>query len=180
LSKGGLPRHPVRIGVSSCLLGHEVRYDGGHKRSERLFALSGRAGVELVAICPEVELGLPTPREPIRLQRTGGGPVHLVAPASGIDHSQAMTRFAALRVGELQQRGLCGYVFKSKSPSCGLAVPVYDAQGVISATAPGAFARVLLDLWPELPAIEEGDLEDSTLCERFLEAVFAYAQGLGT
>jgi uncharacterized protein YbgA (DUF1722 family)/uncharacterized protein YbbK (DUF523 family) len=163
---------PVRLGVSSCLLGERVRYDGGHKKDDFLTGLLARF-VELVPVCPEVELGLGTPREPIRLQRDGDL-VRLVAPKSGKDHTEPMQRFAERRVRALARLDLCGYVLKKDSPSCGMErVRVWGGR-MPSRDGRGAFAAVLMAELPLLPVEEEGRLRDPALRESFVERVFAY------
>ncbi|HEX8908210.1 MAG TPA: DUF523 and DUF1722 domain-containing protein [Anaeromyxobacteraceae bacterium] len=163
---------PARLGVSSCLLGERVRYDGGHKKDDFLTGLLARF-VELVPVCPEVELGLGTPREPIRLQRDGDL-VRLVAPKSGKDHTEPMRRFAERRVRALARLDLCGYVLKKDSPSCGMErVRVWGGR-MPSRDGRGAFAAVLMAELPLLPVEEEGRLRDPGLRESFVERVFAY------
>src|SRR6185503_7932949 len=123
-------RMPLRLGISTCLLGREVRYDGGHKRDRFLTDTLGE-WVEWVPVCPEVELGLGIPREPIRLEGTAARP-QLVAPRSGTDHTDAMTRFARARVEQLARLDLAGYVLKKDSPSCGMErVHVHGRRSVV-------------------------------------------------
>ncbi|HSN89273.1 MAG TPA: DUF523 domain-containing protein, partial [Thermoanaerobaculia bacterium] len=109
----------VRIGISSCLLGQEVRYNGGHKRDSFLTDTFGQF-VEWVSVCPEVEIGMGTPRPPIRLERAGEGGVRLVMPSTGGDYTEAMRSYAERRVSELAALSLDGYVLKKDSPSCGM------------------------------------------------------------
>jgi uncharacterized protein YbgA (DUF1722 family)/uncharacterized protein YbbK (DUF523 family) len=163
----------IRIGVSSCLLGENVRFDGGHKRDPFLVGSFGRF-VSWVPVCPEVELGLGTPRESIRLERGKDG-VRLTAPKSQRDLTEAMRAFAAKRVRQLEAEELCGFVLKKDSPSCGMErVRVYDAHGVPSRDGRGLFAEALLQRFPHLPVEEEGRLGDARLRENFVERVFAY------
>ena len=162
----------IRVGVSSCLLGQPVRYDGGHKRDTFVVETLG-AYVEFVPVCPEVEMGLGTPRETLRLVRCGED-VRLVM-ADGADHTDAMRRFARRRVEALADLDLCGYILKRNSPSCGLArVKVYDANGSPAWTGRGLFAEALVARLPNLPVEEEGRLNDARLRENFIERVFAY------
>src|SRR5512146_3029154 len=162
----------IRIGISACLVGERVRYDGGHKKDAFLTDILARH-VTFVPVCPEVELGLGTPREPIRLQREGGL-VRLVAPASGLDHTTAMLRYARARMAELERLDLSGYILKKDSPSCGMErVRVWNC-GVPSRTGRGAFAAVLMERLPLLPVEEEGRLHDPALRENFIERVFAH------
>jgi uncharacterized protein YbbK (DUF523 family) len=136
---------PIRIGISACLLGELVRYDGGHKRDSYLVETLGRY-VEWIPVCPEVELGLGTPRETLRLVRIGED-VRMVMPKTGQDHTEGMWDFAQKRVRELEKEDLCGYILKKDSPSCGMErVRVFDARGVphrAQASADGALAEGL-------------------------------------
>src|SRR2546428_814269 len=132
-----LPMAPLRLGISACLLGHEVRYDGGHKRDPFLAETLGRF-VEWVPVCPEVELGLGVPREPIRLEGDPAAP-RLVAAKSRRDLTRAMTRLVRARAEQLARLDLVGYVFKKDSPSCGMErVRVYGAgsRGALPPPAP--------------------------------------------
>ena len=167
---GGTP--PVRIGISSCLLGARVRYDGGHKKDDFLVNTFGR-WVEWVPVCPEVEVGMGTPRESIRLVREGEA-VRLVGPRSGEDWTDRMTAFARRRTEGLAGADLSGFVLKKDSPSCGMErVKVYGG-GMPSRTGRGLFARALLERFPDLPVEEEGRLCDPRLRDNFVERVFAY------
>ncbi len=162
----------VVIGISSCLLGAKVRFDGGHKRDDFLVTTLGK-WVQWVPVCPEVEVGMGTPRESIRLVREGGE-VRLVAPKSGRDWTAEMRAYAERRLGELEARDLDGFVLKKDSPSCGMErVKVYGG-GMPSRTGRGLFAEALLTRWPYLPVEEEGRLNDPRLRENFVERVFAY------
>jgi uncharacterized protein YbgA (DUF1722 family)/uncharacterized protein YbbK (DUF523 family) len=163
----------IRIGISSCLLGEKVRYDGGHKRDLYLVETLGQY-VEWVPVCPEVELGLGTPRETLRLVRIGEG-VRMIMAKTGQDHTEGMRAFAERRVRELEKRDLCGYILKKDSPSCGMErVRVFDANGVPAKSGRGLFAEALLKHFPNLPVEEEGRLSDARLRENFVERVFAY------
>ncbi len=169
-------RSPLRIGVSSCLLGTRVRYDGGHKRDEFLTGTLAPF-VEWVPICPELELGLGVPREPIRLVGRAEAP-RLVAERSGTDHTDAMRSYAERRVARLVDEDLSGYVTKKDSPSCGMErVRVHPARGgPPRRDGVGAFTRVLRERLPLLPVEEEGRLHDPALRESFVERIFAYAR----
>jgi uncharacterized protein YbgA (DUF1722 family)/uncharacterized protein YbbK (DUF523 family) len=167
------PDEPIRIGVSACLLGREVRYDGGHKRNAFLADTFGDY-VEWVAVCPEVELGLGIPRPPLRLERHGGD-TRLVMPKTGADYTDAMRDFAAKRVAQLAGDELCGYILKKDSPSCGMErVKVYEAHTIPSKSGRGLFADALVQRYPNLPVEEEGRLNDPHVRENFVERVFAY------
>ena len=171
------PGTPVRLGISSCLLGEAVRYDGGHKRDPYLVETLGRL-VEWVPVCPEAELGLGTPREPIRLVRDAGQAdgVRLVG-RSGVRLTGRMRRFARRRVRALAKENLSGYVLKKDSPSCGMErVKVWTEGdgGAAERNGRGIFAAELLRQYPNLPVEEEGRLRDPALRENFVERVFAY------
>ena len=168
-----VPVEAIRIGVSSCLLGEEVRFDGGHKRDRFLTDTFGPF-VEWVPVCPEVEAGFGTPREAMRLVSLGDR-VHLVTVRTGVDLTAPMERFARRRAAELEEAGLSGYVLKKDSPSCGLLrVKVYDRHGVPARSGQGLFAAALQARFPHLPIEEEGRLSDPRLRENFVERVFAY------
>lgn len=163
----------IRIGISSCLLGEKVRFDGGHKQDHFITDTMGRF-VSFVSVCPEVEVGMGTPRETIRLERRDSG-IRLVAPKSGKDHTRAMTAWARQRVQVLETLDLCGYILKKDSPSCGMErVRVYGEGGMPDKSGRGLFAAALLERFPLLPVEEEGRLNDPWLRENFLERVFAY------
>jgi len=166
---------PIRIGISSCLLGKPVRYDGGHKRDRFLTDGLGPF-VEWVPVCPELEMGMGVPRETVRLVGDGED-VRLLAERSGTDHTRAMRAYADRRVRELAPLDLCGYVLKKDSPSCGLLrVRVYPGRGrgTPEKKGRGLFAEVLTRAFPELPVEEEGRLNDPVLRESFIERLFAY------
>jgi uncharacterized protein YbgA (DUF1722 family)/uncharacterized protein YbbK (DUF523 family) len=163
----------IRVGISSCLLGQEVRWDGGHKR-DRFLTDELAPYVEWVAVCPEVEIGMGTPRETVQLVREQGG-LHLVGTRSRRDWTEAMESFAVRRVRALERLDLCGYVLKKDSPSCGMErVKVRDASGMAKRDGRGLFAEALLAAIPALPVEEEGRLNDPVLRENWIERVFAY------
>jgi uncharacterized protein YbbK (DUF523 family) len=162
-----------RLGVSACLLGNEVRYDGGHKRHPLLIDLLA-ALVEWVPVCPEVEAGFGTPREPMRLVREGGG-VRLVTVRTRRDVTDQLQRAVTARLRQLASLDLDGFVLKKDSPSCGLrGVEVHGESGAAAGGGPGLFAAALADAQPLLPLEEEGRLGDRQQCEAFLERVRAY------
>ena len=163
----------IRIGISSCLLGERVRFDGGHKRDAFLTETFGRF-VEWVPVCPEVECGLGTPRESMRLVNVGER-VRLLTGKTTVDLTDQMLQFSQRRAASLATEGLCGYVLKKDSPSCGMErVKVYGTQGVTVKSGRGIFAAELMDRYPNLPVEEEGRLSDPALRENFVERVFAY------
>lgn len=168
-----LPEAPVRLGVSSCLLGERVRFDGGHKRDQFLVGLLGRF-VEWVPVCPELESGMGSPREALRLTLRHTA-LRLVTTKTGQDHTDLMRRYFAKRLDELAGERLRGFVLKKDSPTCGLErVRVYNASGVPTRSGRGLFAGALIERFPLLPVEEEGRLSDPKLRENFIERVFAY------
>ena len=164
---------PLRLGISRCLLGDEVRFDGGHKRDNFLTDVFGRY-VEWVPVCPEVEAGLGTPREAMRLVGDPQNP-RLVTIKSGTDHTRALETMTTNRLAGLKNLDLSGYVFKKGSPSCGIErVRTYNKHGMLSRNGVGLFARVFIEQFPLIPVEEEGRLCDPTLRENFIERVFCY------
>jgi uncharacterized protein YbbK (DUF523 family)/uncharacterized protein YbgA (DUF1722 family) len=167
---------PIKIGVSSCLLGTRVRFDGGHKRNDFLVNSLGRM-VEFVPVCPEVDIGLGVPRETLHLVRgrhTDTG-LRLVATKSGIDYTDTMNEYAERRATALGGDDLSGYVLKKNSPSCGMErVRVYDRSGKSQRDGTGLFAGALIRRYPNLPIEEEGRLDVPHLRDNFVERVFAY------
>ena len=167
-----MTRETLRIGISQCLLGDKVRYDGGHKRDSFLIEALGRH-VEWIPVCPEAELGLGTPREPMRLVGDFQAP-RLVTITAGIDHTDAMNRFARQRIRQLEALDLSGYVFKADSPSCGITqVPLFN-QDIDTNDGVGLFARAFIEYFPLIPIEEESRLHDLQAVNSFLERVLAY------
>jgi uncharacterized protein YbgA (DUF1722 family)/uncharacterized protein YbbK (DUF523 family) len=163
----------IRVGVSACLLGEPVRWDAGHKRDAFLVEQLG-AFVEWVPVCPELELGMGVPREPVRLERRAGGE-RMVGLRSATDWTRPMRAHAERRARDLAALDLCGYVFKQGSPSCGLArVKTYAEGEPMRRDGRGLFAAALTAHLPLLPAEEEGRLQDPRLRESFIERLFAY------
>jgi len=163
----------IRLGVSSCLLGEPVRYDGGHKRDPIVRSVLSRFA-EWVPVCPEAELGMGIPREPVQLRRESNG-LRMLGTQSGRDWTAPMQAFAKKRVRELARLDLCGYVLKKDSPSCGMErVRVRGPGGVARRDGRGLFAAALLEAAPALPVEEEGRLHDPALRENWIERLFAY------
>jgi uncharacterized protein YbgA (DUF1722 family)/uncharacterized protein YbbK (DUF523 family) len=163
----------IRVGVSACLLGDEVRYNGGHAR-DRYVVDTLAEHFTFVKVCPEEEVGMGTPRPTVRLEGHRDDP-RMIEPVSGKDWTPAMTKYSAGRARELGGAGLSGFIFKSKSPSCGVfRVKVYDEKGNLGDPGAGLFARAMMKRHPLLPMEEEGRLRDARLRENFLERVFAY------
>jgi len=167
-----MSEYKISIGISSCLLGEPVRYDGGHKHDRYITDMLGRY-FRFVPVCPEVGCGLPIPRESMRLEGTPDSP-RLIANRSRTDLTSQMTAFCRTKVVELESEDLCGFIFKSKSPSSGLfRVKVYN-QGMPAKIGRGIFADAVTRHFPLLPVEEEGRLNDADIRENFLERVFSY------
>ncbi len=183
----------LRIGASSCLLGHEVRYDGGHKRHRSVTGMLSRH-FEIVPVCPETEVGMGVPREPVDLIGDPLAP-RMMGQRSGRDWSGIMQEYGRRRAAELERIEVCGFVLKNGSPSCGPSeVPVRPRWGdapvapvphtrtfapvlhtpTVAGTASGLFARALADALPLLPVETEVRLNDPSLCGNFIERVHAY------
>ena len=169
---------PVRVLISACLLGWKVRYDGGHKRCAPLLEAFGQR-VRWIPVCPEVECGLSTPREPMILTGDPASP-RLVAAVTGIDHTDRMVRWARERLRELESLNLCGYVCKGNSPSCSGKGRI-DVNGEASSVRAGTglFTRMVLDRFPMIPVEEEGPLQDAVPREGFLSRALALQRSGG-
>jgi len=161
----------IRLGLSSCLLGAKVRFDGGHRWDRFITDTLGQY-VEFVPVCPEVECGLGVPREPMRLEGVPAAP-RLLTVRTRQDLTQRLLTWARRRVAALAQEDLDGFIFKAKSPSSGMArVKVYNDRGVPTNTGVGLFARVFMDHFPLLPVADEGRLHDPEIRENFIEGIF--------
>jgi uncharacterized protein YbbK (DUF523 family) len=169
-----------RVGISRCLLGDEVRHDGGHKYDPTLAALG--AVVEWVPVCPEVEVGMGVPREPIRLVSSADGTassderVRVIGVGSGIDWTPALVTWAQRRARELRELRLSGFVLKARSPSCGpnAVAVVHAGDETVTPTGRGLFAQALFDAIPDLPVEDEERLRDPDARDAFLARVAAY------
>jgi uncharacterized protein YbgA (DUF1722 family)/uncharacterized protein YbbK (DUF523 family) len=163
----------ISVGVSACLLGEQVRYDGGHKRDSYVADVLSRY-FRFVPVCPELDIGLGVPRETLRLVRSRDG-IRMIAPASGTDHTATMREYARRRSRQLRELGLRGYILKKNSPSCGMTrVKTYTEAGMPAPSDRGLFADALMTLMPLLPVEEEGRLNDPKLRENFIVRIFAY------
>jgi uncharacterized protein YbgA (DUF1722 family)/uncharacterized protein YbbK (DUF523 family) len=161
----------IKLGISACLLGEKVRYDGGHKLDHFITETLGKF-VEFVPICPEVECGLGIPRKAMHLVSSPEGP-RLVTIRTQVDYTERMRTWAQKRVVELEQEDLCGFIFKSGSPSSGMErVKIYYGKGKPARTGVGMFARDFMQHFPLLPVEDEGRLHDPDLRENFLERLF--------
>jgi uncharacterized protein YbgA (DUF1722 family)/uncharacterized protein YbbK (DUF523 family) len=163
----------IKIGISSCLLGEKVRYDGGHKWDRYITDTLGQY-FEWVSVCPEIEYGLSIPREAMHLIGNPSSP-RLVTIRTGIDHTEGMLKWAKKRLKELEKEELCGFIFKSRSPSSGIgSVKVYTPLGMPSQKGVGIFGGAFMSKFPLKPVIDEGRLHDPGLRENFIERVFVY------
>lgn len=161
----------VRIGISSCLLGNNVRWNAGHKLDRYLTDTLGQF-VEYVPVCPEVEAGFGVPRESFRLVGDAENP-RLITFKSKTDHTDQMIRWAQKRVKELEVEDLCGFIFKSDSPSSGMIrVKVYNEKGMPEKKGVGMFARAFMDHFPLIPVEDDGRLHDPKIRENFIERIF--------
>jgi uncharacterized protein YbgA (DUF1722 family)/uncharacterized protein YbbK (DUF523 family) len=161
----------IKLGISTCLLGENVRYDGGHKLDRFLTDTLGQY-VEYVPVCPEVECGLPVPRESMHLEGSPDSP-RLITSKTKQDMTDRMVRWAKRRVVEIEGENLCGFIFKSDSPSSGMErVRVYNEKGMPIKKGIGLFARILMEHFPLLPVEDEGRLHDPELRENFIERIF--------
>ena len=161
----------VRLGISKCLLGENVRYDGGHKL-DRFFTDTLGQYVEYVPVCPEVECGLDVPRDPMRLEGDPDAP-RLITLRTKQDMTDRMVKWARKRVEELEKNDLCGFIFKSSSPSSGMErVKVYNEKGMPVKKGIGMFARIFMEHFPLLPVEDEGHIHDLGLRENFIERIF--------
>jgi len=163
----------INVGVSACLLGEPVRYDGGHKHDHYITGTLGKF-FSFVPVCPEVECGLTTPREAMRLEGDPAAP-RLMTRLGRIDKTGQMLAFCSRRLRELEQADLCGFIFKKGSPSSGLfRVKVYGAGGMATKSGSGIFAAAVAGHFPLLPLEEEGRLNDPDIRENFIERIFSY------
>ena len=164
----------IRLGISRCLLGDPVRFDGNHSLDRFLVKTLG-AYVDYFPVCPEVECGMGVPRETLRLVGEPENP-RLMTFRTKKDYTSQMQSWACKRVSELERENLCGFIFKSKSPSSGMErVKVYNEKnGIPSSRGVGLFARAFMDYFPLLPVEEEGRLHDPALRENFIERIFVY------
>ncbi|MEK6775450.1 MAG: DUF523 domain-containing protein [bacterium] len=156
----------IRIGISACLLGEKVRYDGGHRLNPCLKETLG-GFADWVPVCPEAECGLSVPREPMHLVGDPDLP-RLMTMATGIDHTNRMLQWARAKLPALEEDGLRGFIFKSRSPSCGMRdVSIESASGTVKHTGAGLFARAFMGHFPSLPVEDEDGLQDPVTRENF-------------
>jgi uncharacterized protein YbgA (DUF1722 family)/uncharacterized protein YbbK (DUF523 family) len=171
-SPEGIAMEKIRLGISSCLLGNKVRYDGGHKLDRFLTVTLGKY-IEYVPVCPEVECGLSIPRPSMRLEGNTDAP-RLIVTSTREDLTEIMETWAKKRVTELEKEDLCGYIFKSDSPSSGMErVKIYNEKSMPVKNGVGVFAAIFMKHFPLLPVEDEGRLHDPGLRENFIERIFA-------
>ena len=165
----------IRLGINSCLLGNKVRYDGGHKLDRFLTDTLGKY-VEYVPVCPEVECGLGVPRKSMRLEGNPDSPL-LIVTSTREDMTQRLASWAQKRVLQLEAEDICGFIFKSDSPSCGIGkVKIYNENNVSYDAGMGIFASIFIKHFPSLPVEDEVRLHDSDQLENFREMIFAFAK----
>jgi len=162
----------IKLGVSACLLGENVRYDGGHSHDRFLTDTLGKY-VEYIPVCPEVGCGLPVPREAMHLEGNPDSP-RLMTIQTRQDMTDRMEKWAKKRTVELEKNNLCGFIFKSDSPSSGMErVKVYNEKGIPVKKGVGLFARIFMDHFPLLPVEDDGRLNDPILRDNFIERIFS-------
>jgi uncharacterized protein YbbK (DUF523 family) len=165
----------IKLGISSCLLGEKVRYDGGHKLDLLIKDYLGKY-VEYVPVCPEVECGLGVPRKSMRLEGNPDSP-RLIITETRQDETKRMVSWAQKRMIQLEKEDICGFIFKSDSPSCGIKkVKVFNEKSVPVKTGAGIFATTFIKRFPSMPVADEVCLNDPARREKFMEQVFAYAK----
>lgn len=161
----------IKIGVSSCLLGNPVRYDGGHRLDRFLRDRLGQY-VDYVPVCPETECGMGIPRNTMQLMGEPDAP-RLIIRLTGEDKTKMMLDWAKKRVTQLGAQELCGFIFKSRSPSCGMEkVKIHDDKGTLVRTGAGLFAGIFMERFPLLPAEDETRLHNENLRENFIQRIF--------
>ena len=167
----------IQVGISACLVGERVRYDGGHKFDRTIVETLG-AVVDLVAVCPEFEAGFGVPREAVHLVGDPGDPAFMTVE-TGVDHTARIKSWSLARLDELAETGLCGFVLKARSPSCAVrGLTVSNGEGEEVGTAAGIFASALAHRFPGLPLEDEGRLQDQVVREDFLVRTHEYSRQL--
>jgi uncharacterized protein YbbK (DUF523 family) len=163
----------IRIGISACLLGEEVRHDGGHKLDRSITDTLG-CYFEWFPVCPEVEFGLPVPRESMHLIGDAASP-RIVTVRTGVDHTEGIRKWAEDKLRQLEKEDLCGFIFKSRSPSCGISgIEVFASPGMPSNRGAGIFGGTFMRHFPLIPAIDDGRLHNPKPRENFMERVLAF------
>ncbi|NIM16192.1 MAG: DUF523 domain-containing protein [Candidatus Aminicenantes bacterium] len=162
----------IKLGISSCLLGEKVRCNGGHTLDRFLADVLGQY-VDYIPVCPEKEAGFGVPREPVRLVNSAGlEDPRMITKETGIDLTRRMQVWIESRLKQLEKEELCGFIFKSQSPSCGVnGLEVYYESGVVQKNGIGIFACAFMKRFPLIPVVEEKDLRDEVLREDFIARV---------
>ncbi|MBI9078013.1 MAG: DUF1722 domain-containing protein [Desulfatibacillum sp.] len=161
----------IRMGIARCLLGEKVRYDGGHKHDRYITQTLGNF-LEFVPVCPEMECGMPVPRESMRLEGDPEAP-RLITHKTKRDLTSMMEAWGPGKLKELEQEDLCGYIFKTRSPSSGMTrISVYGPDNKVYTSGVGIWARMFMERFPLLPVEDEGRLHDPGLRENFITRVF--------
>lgn len=164
---------PIKIGISACLLGEKVRFDGGHKHDRYLTDILGNF-FEFVPSCPEVEIGMGVPRDSVRLVNVSQS-IRLIGPKTGTDWTDKMISYSAKLVKKLTSVNFSGYILKSDSPTCGMErVRIYNKDGIPNKNGRGLFAEVFIKENPLIPVEEEGRLNDAKIRENFITRIFSY------
>ncbi len=160
----------IKIGISACLLGKKVRYNGRHKLNRALKRWASSKGIKFIPVCPEVECGLPVPREPMIL--TGNPETQrLITINTGIDYTDKLRKWSREKIKALKSENLSGFIFKNRSPSCGLkSVKIKGYRKKIN----GIFAASIIKAFPEMPVVEDERLKDLSSKKRFLNKVKKY------
>lgn len=161
----------ILLGISSCLLGERVRYDGNHKRDDLILKQLGPR-IHFMSICPEVGIGMGVPRPPIQLVSEGGSIRAVDVEDPSLDVTEQLTLFAQQLSPQLQ--AVSGFIFKSRSPSCGQHSTECSSANNHVSLGSGLFAAEIIRLNPGLPVAEESELHNPDSLNRFLEQVFAY------
>lgn len=163
----------IRIGISACLIGKKVRYDGGDKEDHFIENKLGKS-VILVPICPEVEAGLSVPREPMQLEEEPNSP-RLMTVETRIDKTEVIKKWIRYKIKELSKSDICGFIFKSGSPSCGIRdVRIYNLKTGGVKTGRGLFADAFIKTFPHIPVEDEKGLQEHHMIERFLLKISSY------
>lgn len=163
----------IVVGVSSCLIGERVRWNGGHQTNPFIKDVLG-SFFRFVPVCPEFEIGLGVPREPLRLVGNPDNP-RLMTNRTRVDVTEKMTEWGQTRIRELENEDLCGFIFKGRSPSSGLfRVKVYNEKGFPENRGTGIFARMFVNAFPLIPVEEDGRLCDDAIRENFIERIFVF------
>jgi len=168
-------KEKIKIGISSCLLGEKVRWDGGHKQNWYAREILGKF-FDTIPVCPEVEVGMGVPRETVHLIRGEENFHRMVGTQTATDWTQKMLGYSAGKIRELSSHGLNGFIFKKGSPSCGTSrIPVYSkSKTKINALGQGLFAHAFIQAFPLTPVEEEGRLNDFKIRENFIVRVFGF------